>query len=77
MDALPHHLLHACSTHRLVTPTCLEKPCLSEFLLSLEPSLLIPVPKMAVPLDNAKDIALHPGPLEISRNRLDDPRIFG
>lgn len=77
MDALPHHLLHALSTHRLVAPTCLEKPCLREFLFGLEPSILIPVPKVAVPLDKAKDIARHPGPLKISRKRLDGQRIFG
>ena len=77
MDALPYHLLHAGSTHRLVAPTCLEQPCLREFLFCLKPSVLIPIPKVAVPLDKAKDIVGHPGLLKISRNRLDDQRIFG
>ena len=77
IDALPHHLLHVGSTHRLVAPTCLEQPCLREFLFGLEPSVLIPVPKIAVLLDSAKDIAPHPGLLEICGQRLDDQRIFG
>ena len=77
IDPLPNHLLDAGYTHRLVAPSCLKKPCLSEFLFCLTPSLLIPVPKIAVPLDHAKDIARHPGPLEICGNRLDDQRIFG
>ena len=77
MAPLPHHRLHAGSPHRLVAPSCLEKPCLSKLLFCPEPSFLIPVPKVAVPLDHAKDIARHPGLLEISRNRLNDQRIFG
>ena len=72
IDPLPHHLLHVGYTHRLVAPTCLEQPCLREFLFGLEPPVLIPVPKMAVMLDHAKDIARHTGLLEISGNRLDD-----
>ena len=76
MSPLLNHLLHAGSTHRLIAPTCLEQPCLREFLFCLEPSFLIPVPKVAVPLDHAEDIACHPGPLEIGGHCLDDQRIF-
>jgi len=69
--AVPSHY------RRPVAPSSLKQPCLSELLLCPTPSFLIPVLKIAVPLDSAKDIAPHPGPLEISGNRLDDQRIFG
>ena len=77
IDTLFNHLLHACSITRLVAPSCLEKQCFSEFLFCPMPSFLIPVPKIAVLFDSAKDIALHHDPLEICGKRLDGQRIFG
>src|SRR5688500_9037761 len=77
IDPFPKPLLYAWSTHCLVAPSCLEKPCFSEFLFCPTPSFLIPVLKVAVHFDSAKDIALHHDPLEICGKRLDGQRIFG